>query len=123
MDYIDYIIIFALGLYIGFKVNEAIMALTFKQMLREAGITKGDLDKFHDHWSKRMEQESDEDGLEHIDVKIEAHSGQLYAFRKDNDEFLGQGANRDDLIARLAEKLKGVRLVIQEGEGAELIKK
>jgi hypothetical protein len=120
MDYLDYIIIFALGLYIGFKVNEAIMRLTFKQMLEDAGVTRNDLEKFQDHWGKKLQEEAD--GLEHIDIKVEAHSGQLYAFRKDNNEFLGQGASRDDLIARLAEKMKGVRLVIQEGEGAELIK-
>lgn len=32
-----------------------------------------------------------------IQIKIERHSGVLYVFNKENDEFMAQGATRDEL--------------------------
>ncbi len=58
-----------------------------------------------------------------VEVKLEQHGEQLYAFRKDNDQFLGQGADRDSLIARLNQTMKPCRVNISREDGAELLQK
>ena len=122
MEYIEIIIAFGLGLYIGFKVQDVIMKATFGRMLEEAGVTDKDLNKLIAHWKPQMDPEdSSADDLEEIRIKIERHSDTLYAFRKDNDQFLGQGATREELIERLGEKFTNVRLLVNKEDGAEFI--
>mgnify|MGYP000356054545 CR=1 FL=1 len=122
MEYIEIIIAFGLGLYIGFKVQDVIMKATFGRMLEEAGVTGKDLNKLIAHWKPQMDPEdSSADDLEEIRIKIERHSDTLYAFRKDNDQFLGQGATREELIERLGEKFTNVRLLVNKEDGAEFI--
>ena len=104
------------------------MKVTFGKMLEEAGITDKDMTKFLAHWKPKMEASGheipdteDNDGLEEIHVKIEQHGSALYMFRKDNDQFLGQGNNREELIEILAKKMKNVRLLISKEDGADFV--
>jgi hypothetical protein len=46
---------------------------------------------------------------------VEKHNDTLYAYRKDTNEFLGQGSSKDDLIAAMAHRVKDVRLTVVEG--------
>lgn len=118
MEYSGYIIAFIVGLYIGFKINDVVMRHTFSKMLDEAGVTKKDMEKFVAHWQpiiESPEEGSENPELEHIEIKIEKHGGCLYAFRRDNDQFLGQGETKEDLIARMGEKLRNVNLSVTEG--------
>ena len=122
MEFIEIIIAFIAGLYIGFKVQDVIMKVTFGKMLADAGVTDKDLSKLIAHWKPKMDPEnSSEDDLEEITIKIEQHSDTLYAFRKDNDQFLGQGATREELIKCLSGKFNNVRLLISKEDGAEHI--
>lgn len=125
MDIIDLVIVFVAAFWLGWKVQEKIMFYTMAEMFRKAGITNKELDKFINHWKddldKPEEVEVDENGYEIVPIKIEKHGEVLYAFRKDDDQFLGQGDSKESLIRRLGEKLVGIRLVIEEGDGAELI--
>ena len=118
------IVIFVAGFFVGFKVQEKIMFYTMAEMFKKAGITNKELDKFIGHWAEDMQDEAvekDEEGYEIVNIKVEKHGEVLYAFRKDNDQFLGQGDSKESLIKRLGEKAVGVRMVIDEGDGAELI--
>jgi hypothetical protein len=123
MDSILFIlIIFVAGLYIGYKVQEKIMFYTMAEMFKQAGITNKELDKFIGHFKEDFEVDTkDEEGYEVVDIKVEKHGEVLYAFRKDNDQFLGQGSCKESLIARLGEKAVGIRMVVAEGDGAEFI--
>ena len=58
-----------------------------------------------------------------VEVKLEQHGGQIYAFRKDNDQFLGQGVDRDTLIARLNQTMKPCTVNVAREDGAELLQK
>ena len=118
MEYLGYIVALVIGIYIGFKANDIIMRATFESMIREAGLDHKDLTKLVDHFREEM---IDEDDLDQVSIKIERHNDTLYAFRKDNDEFLGQGATKEDLIVRLGEKLRNVKLVITPEDGADFI--
>ena len=119
----ELLIIFACGAFVGWKANDIMMRHTFGKMLDEAGMTDKDLKKFADHWAGRMEMDEEEEStpLDHVAIKIEKHGEHLYAFRKDNDQFLGQGATKEDLIARMGEKLRNVNLVVSEEDGSQYI--
>lgn len=58
-----------------------------------------------------------------VEVKLEQHGSQIYAYRKDTDQFLGQGTDRDSLIARLNQTMRPCRVLIAKEDGAELLSK
>lgn len=110
---------FIAGTYIGWKINDAIMRFTFRSMAEEAGLNSPEAaDKFINHWRNK---DGFEDDLEEVYVRIEKHKDTLYAYRKDDDAFLGQGSDKESLIMRMGEKLRGVRLVITPEDGADFI--
>lgn len=125
-DIITLIVCFGAGFYIGWIVQEKLMYITMAEMFRRAGITNAELDKFVNHWRGEFDDEDhgparDDEGREIINIKIEKHGEVLYAFSKEDDSFLGQGDSKESLIARLGEKSTGVRLVIEEADGAAFI--
>lgn len=127
MDLITFIIIglsLLVGGYIGFKASELLFILTLKDILVELGVTGEQLKAIAEKKGLELgiapDKNSDSDGLTNIEIKLEEHQGQIYAFRIDNDQFLGQGANREELITRLGERMNNVRLIVNEG--SELIK-
>lgn len=124
---LDTIIIIGLSLivggYVGFKASEMLFIITLKDILVDLGITEAQLRAVAEKRGLELgvdtDNASDSDHLTNIEIKLEEHQGQIYAFRIDNDQFLGQGANKDELIARLAERMNNVRLIVNEG--SELI--
>ena len=125
MEYISYIIVAGAAFYLGWKFNEKIMFITFAKMMQEAGVTNADLDKFVTHFRPELVKEGlideEDDGLERIEVKLEQHGSAIYAFRKDNDQFLGQGTDKESLVKRLSETMRNVRLIINSDDGGALI--
>jgi len=124
---IELIIVFSLGIWLGSIVTAAINRAVFKALLEELGIGNKELVEL----ARRNGMEvpgvttshaATGDDLDVIDIKLETHNGMIYAFRKDNEEFLGQGENREQLITRLKEKLTQVRLVVAQEDGAALIR-
>jgi hypothetical protein len=113
------ILVLVLGVAIGWRLHAAFSRFTMLSIMRDMGITEQQLKA----QMKKYELETEptpEDELTVIEVTLEQHQGQLYAFRKDDDSFLGQGRDRDSLIDDLKSKMNNVRLVIVEGN--ELIK-
>jgi hypothetical protein len=123
MDYLSYILLFGLAFYLGYKFNEKIMYLTFSKMLKDAGITNKELDKFINHWAPEIgiEREADDDA-DRIEIRVERHGEVLYAFRKDNEQFLGQGTDLDSLTKIIAERFRDANFILRSGDGAELVK-
>ena len=122
----EYFIVGIFAFVVGWKLGMEVHARIFAKMLEELGITEKDLDqllkKAQGEESEASQEEIEEELLEEIPVKIEQHQGQLYAFRVDNDAFLGQGVDRESLIKRLTETMNGVRLTISEENGSRYIK-
>lgn len=125
---IELVIVFGLGWWAGARITTMMHVLAFRGILKELGVTDQQLRKvgmkIGMELGKDLPEESRhtaEGDLEEIHIKLESHSGVIYAFRKDNDQFLGQGANREQLIDHLKTRLNNVRLIVDEG--SELIKK
>lgn len=119
----DYLIVAAVAFYVGWKLSEKLMWFTFGKMMREAGVTNKDLDQFINHWAPSLSRELEAAEQPQIEVRLEQHNQTLYAFRKDNEEFLGQGADQEELFKRIAERFQDVKFVIRKDDGAELLQK
>lgn len=126
---IEFIIAFGLGCWIGSAVSRAWMALSFREILKDLGVTDQQLRALARKndvpivASKPLDSITGEIELTPMEIRIEEHNGCLYAYRMDNGLFLAQGQDRDSLIERLKDNLTNVRLIIAEENGAGLIKK
>lgn len=118
----DYFIVAIIAFYLGWKLSEKLMWFTFGKMMREAGVSNKDLDQFINHWAPSLRKEAEEEQPQ-IEVRLEQHNQTLYAYRKDNEEFLGQGADQDELFKRIADRFQNVKFVIRKDDGAELLQK
>lgn len=130
---IETILLLAVGFYIGWKVNEVIMLFTFRRIIEQLdikpealkslaaklGIVLPEDDVTATH-AGATDGNSEED-LPTLEIRLEQHNDVLYAYRKDNDQFLGQGATKELLIERMGERLNQVRLVIAQEDGAQLV--
>ena len=87
--------------------------IAFREILKDLGVNDADIQK--------LREKPTDDELDQLEVKIEQHQGQLYAFRLDNDQFLGQGASREELIESLKGKQNNVSVVVSEEHGSKLI--
>lgn len=120
---IEYLIVFALGWFIGSRITGFFQLQVFKQILIDLKIDNKDLirvarkgaPEIIQQQLDQLESHVDAAGLEQIDIKVEKHNDTLYAYRKDTNEFLGQGSSKDDLIAAMAHRVKNVRLTVVEG--------
>ncbi len=116
--FIEFIIIFMLGYWAGHKIATVFHVAAFKKILNELGVKEQDMRKLAQRvgLEDRLPPESPKEStLEEIHIKLEQHQGQIYAFRMDNDGFLGQGSDRDSLIQHLQQRMMNVRLIIDEG--------
>lgn len=121
----ELILVFILGLVIGGRVTSWIHTLATKEMLNDLGVKNEDLARLLKKQQQKLGIETTEENpeLEVIEVRLEEHQGQLYAFRKDTDQFLGQGSDRDSLVQHISQRLKNVKLEISRDDGADLLQK
>jgi hypothetical protein len=121
------VIVFAFGWYIGSKITTHLLALSFRQILNDLGVTNDQL--------RRLVQDSvldfpdvpastaAEDTLTPLEIVLEQHQGVLYAYRKDTKQFLGQGTDQTTLIDSISKRMTDVRLIIDQQDGADLLRK
>lgn len=124
MDSILFLLGFAVGCFVGSKIATYIHVISFKKIMEDLDISEQQLKKLiKANGIDLPENDSGINELEVCEIRIEQHQGQLYAFRKVDDHFLGQGTDRDTLIERLKQQFqKDTKLVITEEDGANLIK-
>lgn len=121
--WLEFIIVFIAGCALGSRITNVWNQMTFREILKELGVTETQMrDLAVKNGIKVDEEQPNTDGLPVLEVKIEKHGDQLFAFRKDNDQFLGQGTDRDALIDRLTQNLNNVRVIIDKEDGADLLK-
>ena len=120
--WLELIIVFMLGWFVGAKVTNIWNQVTFREILKDLGVTETQMKELAQKNGIPVDDDSAKQELPVIEVKIEKHGDQLFAFRKDNDQFLGQGTDRDALIDRLTQNLNNVRVIIDKEDGADLLK-
>ena len=118
-DAILLVIAFVAGAFVGWKANNYIHLAVMSDILSKAGITPERLEQINAELEKEVDSEETD---ERIEIRVEKHSGVLYAFRKDNDQFLGQGTDLDSLTQIIAERFRNVNFVVRQDDGADLLK-
>lgn len=123
----EYIITAIIAFWLGAKISTIWNRIVFRDILNDLGVTHKQLVKLAQSKGVDFTKFDDEEAAaetkpEEIAIKVEQHQGQLYAFRIENDEFLGQGKNREELIESLAKKFKNVQFTVPQDQGAELLK-
>ena len=124
MDAILLLVGFVIGWAMGAKITTAIHLMSFKKIMEELNISDQQLKKLAlANGIEIPENDSEINDIEVCEVRIEQHQGQLYAYRKADNHFLGQGTDRDSLILRLEQQFqKDTKIVINEEDGAEHFK-
>ena len=122
MDVIDFILGLALGGFIGFKIAEHIHVTMFKDILVKLKVSESDMRTMVQDLQKDL-PEDHEDATPRVEVKVECVNDQLYVYRLDTMEFLCQGANREAVLACLADRFhKDFTIVLSEEHGAKYLK-
>lgn len=112
----EYFIAFLVGTVAGVFVAKIVYFKQFAELLNDLGVTDDELASLQDQVKGKQAE------VPSIDVKVEKHGDQLYAYQVDNDKFLGQAADPTALINRIAESLPSeVRLNISKENGSAYI--
>lgn len=123
MDIFTLIAVAVVAGLVGYRIADHLHKSVLADLLERAGVTPEKLEQVMADLKKEVEgDEAAEQEFPNLEVTIEQHSNTLYAFRKDNNQFLGQGKDREELIKMISEKVSNVTLVIAEADGAQLIK-
>jgi hypothetical protein len=119
------IVIFAFGWYIGSKVQFWLDQITFKHILEDLGVTNKQLTGLisSDDIPDVNQNAADGAQLTPLEITLEQHQGVIYAYRKDNKQFLGQGTDQQGLIDSISKRMTDVRLIIDQQDGADLLQK
>ena len=122
MDLIDFLLGLALGGFIGFKVAEYIHVTMFRDILVKLKVSESDMRTMVRDLQRDL-PEDHEDAMPRVEVKVELVNDQLYVYRLDTMEFLCQGANREAVLACLADRFhKDFTIVLSEEHGAKYLK-
>lgn len=121
----EYLICFIVGAYLGWRASEYLAQRVLADIFKEFNIDEAKLRAMAKKNGIDLSQPEapTEELITEVEVKVEQHHGVLYAFRKSDDKFMGQGANRDELVQRIAEDVRGtLNMIVHEEDGAALIK-
>ena len=110
-----------LGGAVGYRVADHIHKSIIPDLLRRAGVTPEKLEQVLRDLQKEINQEEPTKDSTEICIKVEQHGEQLYVYRKDNDEFLGQGKNKDEILKILQSKFQNVKFSVTKEDGADLL--
>jgi uncharacterized protein YneF (UPF0154 family) len=122
-SFLEGLLIFILGVFVGGKLVSIWMRISFSELMKELDITPDQLKNVMIRHGINPADITAEPPKAVLEIRVEKHQGVLFAYRTDTEEFLGQGANQDDLVKSIASRMRDVRLVISENNGAELLQK
>ena len=94
------------GLFMAYGVVRILGRLLYHKLVAEGVI-------------KSVEEESGDTDSQRIQMKVEQHGDVLYAFRKDTDDFICQGANFEELRANFSKRFPNYTGSV-EGSESEL---
>lgn len=114
----ELIIVIVMAFWAGWKISQHFHARAMFYLLKELNVKESDLHKLAIKYGLSVptkESSESKDELTEIHIKVEQHGSEIYAFRVDNDQFLGQGTDRASLIDHISKRMVNVRLIVDEG--------
>ena len=122
---LELVIVFIIGAIIGSRLTHDMMMSATKRLLQDLGIKERDLRRFAEKQGITLPETPQDAAAELtvVEITLEQQGNQIFAYRKDDSTFLGQGHDKESLITAIAHRMKDVRLVIAEEDGADLLQK
>ena len=123
---IELIIAALVGILIGWQAASRVHLDGFRQLLKALKITEQDLLRAMVKIQTKEWQLDDDEGTKDstvVDVKLEQVGTEIFAYRKSDNQFLGQGQDSQTLIERLNQNLTPCKVVVAKEDGADLLQK
>ena len=123
---IELIIAAAVGIFIGWRASRQVHLDGFRQLLKALKVTEEDLLRAMIKIQSREWQLDEPEGTKDdaiVDVKLEQVGTEIFAYRKSDNQFLGQGQDSQGLIERLNQNLTPCKVVVAKEDGADLLQK
>ena len=124
MDTFEIIILIAVAFWAGFKICEAWMMLTIRQILQDLGIKEQQLKDLANRKDIPLPMSNESDESHHVvNLKIEQIGPCYYAYSTNDDRFVAQSDSTDGLLERIIEQFPaGTRVVFDRANGGDLMK-
>jgi hypothetical protein len=128
MDMIELIIIITavIASVIGWRASRQVHLDGFRQLLKALKVTEADLLRAMVKIQSKEWQLEEAEGTKDatvVDVKLEQVGTEIFAYRKSDNQFLGQGQDSQGLIERLNQNLTPCKVVVAQEDGADLLQK
>ena len=123
---IELIIAALVGIFIGWRASRQVHLDGFRQLLKALKVTEEDLLRAMVKIQSKEWQLDDVEGATDstvVDVKLEQVGTEIFAYRKSDNQFLGQGQDSQTLIERLNQNLTPCKVVVAKEDGADLLQK
>ena len=126
MDMIELFIAAAVGILVGWQASKRVHLDGFRQLLRALKVTEEDLLRAmikiqSREWQLDADEGAKDDTI--VDIKLEQVGTEIFAYRKSDNQFLGQGQDSQTLIERLNQNLTPCKVVVAQEDGADLLQK
>ena len=122
---LELIITFIIGWILGWRINDALRTTAIRHLLKELGVTDKDLRAAAARNGIQIADAPDAAAADEavVDVKLEQVGTEIFAYRKSDNQFLGQGQDSQTLIERLNQNLTPCKVVVAQEDGADLLQK
>lgn len=113
------VVLMTLGFVLGAWIASIFYRSVIREFLKELGYdTPEKLRELHDRIADRLtaDRSAAVDGKPVIKIRLEQHQGILFAYREDDQTFIGQGNTREDLLASIMHRIRGCTVEIVNGE-------
>lgn len=118
------VILILFGFIVGWKLSEWLTTASFMKILEDLGVGEDQLSKLNKQYAKNlgMEEPAEETAENIVNVKIEQHSGRLYAYELHTDEFLVHADTAEEIVTALSQRYDGnTRILIEKDQGGQLV--
>jgi ferritin-like protein len=112
-------VLMTLGFIVGAWISSIFYRSVIREFLKELGYdTPEKLRELHDRIADRLTADNSAalDGKPVIKIRLEQHQGIIFAYREDDQTFIGQGNTREDLLASIMHRIRGCTVEIVNGE-------
>ena len=116
---VELIITFLLGVFLGWVSSSAWHRTIFSDMLSR--LNKGALEQLQSDLAREVNEDEDHNSLPELEIRVEQHPEGLYAYAIEDNRFIAQGTDRDQLMKNLVSNLHQVRVICRADQGAHLI--
>jgi hypothetical protein len=118
------VILITLAFVIGWKLSEIVMTMSFKKILEELKVPDSALKDLARRNGIEIPADTTAEKQKgpEINIRVEQIDGRLFAYEVDQDSFVAQGDDADQLLSRIIERFPvGTKITVLKEHGGDLI--